>query len=137
MFCDDAKSEIYSDKLYAINILSQNNEISDLEKQNITVQQGYILYTTVTTIKNVTWYRLRLGFFGSQKEARKYINTYLRDRSDLWIASISADEYLNNKTFNDEQLFIKAQDALNNHNYDESEAIFKKIIAANDPAGIS
>jgi len=132
MFSDDAISEIYSDKLYAINILSQNNEISNLEKKNITVQQGYILYTTVTTIKNVTWHRLRLGFFGSQKEARKYINTYLRDRSDLWIASISADEYLNNKTFNDEQLFIKAQDALNNHNYDESEAIFKKIIAAND-----
>ncbi|MEJ2573284.1 MAG: SPOR domain-containing protein [Gammaproteobacteria bacterium] len=132
MYSDDAISEIYSDKLYAINIMSQHNEISNLEKGNITVQQGYILYTTVTTIKNVTWHRLRLGFFGSQKEARKYINTYLRDRSDLWIAAISADEYLNNKSFNDEQLFIKAQTALNNRNYDESEAIFKKIIAAND-----
>jgi len=132
MYSDDAISEIYSDKLYAINILSQNNEISNIDKINITVQQGYVLYTTVTTIKNVTWYRLRLGFFGSQKEAKKYIHTYLRDRNDLWIASISADEYLNTRTLNDEELFMKAQNALNNHNYDESEAIFKKIIAAND-----
>ena len=132
MFSDDAISEIYSNKLYAINILSQNKEISNLDKKNITVQKGYILYTTVTTIKNVTWYRLRLGFFGSQKEAKKYIHRYLRDWSDLWIASISADEYLNTRTYNDEQLFIKAQNAQNNHNYDESEAIFKKIIAAND-----
>ncbi|MBI5450822.1 MAG: tetratricopeptide repeat protein [Gammaproteobacteria bacterium] len=132
LFSTNALAELYSDKLYAINILSQTADISDLDRKGIVVQEGYALYTTEIVIKGATWNRLRLGFFGSQKDAVSYINTYLSGRSGVWVAAVTADEYLKNKTLNDEQLFIKAQGAFANHNYQLSATLYKKIIAAND-----
>lgn len=57
---------------YTVQIGSFNSEEEAKEKVNTLKEQGFSAYFFAATIKGKTWYRVSVGLFASETEAKKY-----------------------------------------------------------------
>ncbi len=77
---------------YAVNLVSSDKpiEISSLPvlKEFDTLR----VYKTKATKKGKIWYRLRLGFFATQKDASKVLTSVRKKYPDAWVTKISLRE---------------------------------------------
>lgn len=75
--------------IYAINLASANNPGILSEQDPALERDGKKLYLEKTRLNNKDWYRVRLGFFTSLKNAREYADL-LRDRyADAWVSEVT------------------------------------------------
>jgi len=73
---------------YAINLLSFQRVPTIADITNISVAANQRIFYTAVSIDGVPWYRLRVGNFGSEEEARIAVSNYEVDFPGAWIDAI-------------------------------------------------
>lgn len=90
----ERKTEEMNEKAWVANVMSC------LSAEELTLpairlsREGYKVYIVPTKLKGKQWYRLRIGFYSSYKEAKKAsekIKTML-ELNDAWVINIDKDE---------------------------------------------
>jgi tetratricopeptide (TPR) repeat protein len=79
---------------YAINLASSLGHFTADALPKLDVLLAYRVYTASFVKDGKTWYRLRLGFFGSRSDASTVLDELKAHYPDAWIAKVSADERL-------------------------------------------
>lgn len=77
---------------YVINLASAEKPFTTGFIPNLDVVARYRLYNQPFQKNGRTWYRLRLGFFATKKEARDVIRSLPKRFADAWIAKADAKE---------------------------------------------
>jgi tetratricopeptide (TPR) repeat protein len=77
---------------YVINLQSTREPVGSVLIAGVPVPQGQHLYVSTTTIGGVTWYRLRLGFFAGEDEARAALTGLAASFPRAWIGRAETDE---------------------------------------------
>ena len=75
--------------LYAINLLSTRTRMEPASFPTVRVSPPRQLYTTTAYIDGATWYRLRLGFFASEADARLALASLMDEYPGAWVTSVS------------------------------------------------
>jgi tetratricopeptide (TPR) repeat protein len=133
-----------------------NLEISQTEKDLTKVKipsklEKYVLYQVQILKQNKTWYRIRLGFFGSFSQAKKISNSLVKQYPDTWTTSVTPVEktqaltllgkkyvpkiaerkYKDRPVASDEKIeadFNEAKSSLVDKKYSHAIALFTKIL---------
>ncbi len=83
---------IDTNAVYALNLLSQQPEISVSDIPDLPALSSYVTYATRYEEDGVVWNRLRLGFFKTRTDAQKIADEIKSAYSDSWIVRTSANE---------------------------------------------
>ena len=75
-----------------INLQSTREPVDPATVAQIPVAAGRQLYVSRTQIDGQTWYRLRLGFFGSESDARQTYNMLSTSFPRAWIGRAEPEE---------------------------------------------
>ncbi len=78
--------------VYALNLLSQQPEISSSDIPKLPALSSYAVYATRFEEDGVVWNRLRLGFFKTRTDAQKTADRLKSAFPDSWIVRTSASE---------------------------------------------
>jgi hypothetical protein len=78
-----------SPTLYAINLMSAQKRMEPASFPTVRTAPTRKLYTTAVYIDGTTWYRLRLGFFASEADARLALASLQDEYPDAWITRVS------------------------------------------------
>lgn len=78
-----------SPTLYAINLMSTQQRMEPASFPTVRTAPTRKLYTTAVYIDGTTWYRLRLGFFASEADARLALAGLQDEYPDAWITGVS------------------------------------------------
>ncbi len=81
-----------SPALYAINLMSTQRRIEPASFPTVRTAPARQLYNTAVYIDGKTWYRLRLGFFASEADARLALASLRDEYPDAWITRVSDHE---------------------------------------------
>jgi len=79
--------------LYAINLMSTQTRMEPASFPTVRTAPTHQLYTTAVYIDGTTWYRLRLGFFASEADARLALASLLNEYPDAWISKVADQEH--------------------------------------------
>lgn len=71
--------------IYAINLSSEEQPIDLAKIAPVAADRNQALYTTKAKVKGRDWYRLRLGFFRTQQEAKNKLKAVKNFYPDAWI----------------------------------------------------
>jgi hypothetical protein len=82
-----------SPTLYAINLMSTQKRMEPASFPTVRTAPTRKLYTTAVYIDGTTWYRLRLGFFASEADARLALASLLDQYPGAWITRVSDYEH--------------------------------------------
>ena len=83
--------EIPSPGRYALNLHSDPAPIEFLPELGAD-DDSQLLYVTETQVDGETWYRLRLGFFGTEEEAQARLDDWLADYPNAWLVRVGPRE---------------------------------------------
>jgi hypothetical protein len=75
--------------LYAINLMSTQTRMEPASFPTVRTGPTRQLYSTAAYIDGTTWYRLRLGFFASEADARLALASLRDEYPDAWITKVS------------------------------------------------
>jgi tetratricopeptide (TPR) repeat protein len=81
-----------SSELYAINLESTTMPISPADRPALQAFTERTVYVVPFDIRGVTWYRLRLGFFNSKKDAETFLARLGDQFPDGWVARVDRGE---------------------------------------------
>jgi tetratricopeptide (TPR) repeat protein len=77
---------------YVLNLVSTREPVDPVAVSSVTVAPERHLYVSTTEVAGVTWYRLRLGFFASEAEARGALDGLVASFPRAWVGRAEADE---------------------------------------------
>ncbi|MDH3505941.1 MAG: SPOR domain-containing protein [Gammaproteobacteria bacterium] len=77
---------------YILNLTSTREPVSSTVIESITVPDGSRLYVSEASLNGQTWYRLRLGFFGSEEDAEATLGTLRTAFPRAWIGRADPEE---------------------------------------------
>ena len=78
-----------SPAVYAINLMSTQKRLEPASFPAVRTAPTGQLYSTTVFIDGTTWYRLRLGFFASEADARLALASLTGEYPDAWISKVS------------------------------------------------
>ena len=96
---------------YAINLQSSVVLVDRSDLPSLELFKKYQLYSTRHMEGNKTWYRWRLGFFQTRREAEKVLDTIVKTFRDAWITKVSIEERKNANLFKDSMGIIAEEPA--------------------------
>lgn len=92
-------AELYKpdDELWVLNIRSVQAVENLRDPAARLIDEGYLTYITKIELKGETWYRLRVGFFRSELQARQraQVLSILLSLPDIWVQKAKGPEILN------------------------------------------
>ncbi len=77
---------------YVVTLETSNQPFKSLMAVNLPLSEASRIYTTSFRRGGVTWYRLRLGFFGSRHEAEEILSGLRSQYPSAWATRISKRE---------------------------------------------
>jgi tetratricopeptide (TPR) repeat protein len=77
---------------YMLNLQSTHEPVDPSIARSVSAAAGLHLYVSQTTVDNRTWYRLRLGFFGSEDEASAALADLAKHFPRAWIGRAEPEE---------------------------------------------
>jgi len=77
---------------YVVTLMSSQDPIKASDVANLEVLRPYRLYITLFRDGNVTWYRLRVGFFPTAADAKKLLAAVRGQYPLAWIAKVTKAE---------------------------------------------
>jgi len=77
---------------YMVNLQSTRDAVDPAVAARIAVPSGSQLYVSRTQIDGQTWFRLRLGFFGTEQEAHDALETLKSEFPRAWIGRAEPEE---------------------------------------------
>ena len=77
---------------YAINLQSAVVFVERSDLPSLEIFKEYQLYKTRHIEGDKTWYRWRLGFFQTRREAEKVLDTVVNTYHDAWVTKVSIEE---------------------------------------------
>ena len=77
---------------YAINLRSSNHSFDQADLDRLNSIGTYAAYQVRSEIQGRTWYRLRVGFFATEREARVAADALRAEYPGLWIGFAADDE---------------------------------------------
>jgi len=77
---------------YVLNLESTREPVDPKSVASVPLAGGQHLYVSTTEIAGVTWYRLRLGFFASEADARAGLTALTEAFPRAWIGRAEASE---------------------------------------------
>jgi tetratricopeptide (TPR) repeat protein len=77
---------------FVINLRSSNQPSTAADLETLKAYAGYAAYQTQTEVQGRTWYRLRIGFFDTEKEAKAASLPLRTDYPGLWIGLVEDSE---------------------------------------------
>jgi tetratricopeptide (TPR) repeat protein len=77
---------------YMLNLQSTLEPVDPSVLRSVGAAQGLHLYVSQTTVDNKTWYRLRLGFYGSEEEANVALAGLAQQFPRAWIGRAEPEE---------------------------------------------
>ena len=78
---------------FAINLQSAREPISEAQVGSDVLSADGRLYLQSVTVEGETWYRLRLGFFGTEAEAEQALQQLRPSYPKAWIVRVASPEY--------------------------------------------
>jgi len=94
-FTSSAGKEVDLSHRYAINLQSTIVPIGRSDLPSLESFKVYQLYRTRDMEGNKIWYRWRLGFFETRREAEKVLDMIIKTFRDAWITKVSIEERKN------------------------------------------
>jgi len=79
---------------YMINLVSQREPLGPATIASLAAASGHKPYVSEATVDGQTWYRLRIGFFGSEQEARSALAPLLQQFPKAWVGRAEPAEVL-------------------------------------------
>jgi len=77
---------------YVLNLQSTREPLAPATVAVVPVSFGQRLYVSTTVIGGVTWYRLRLGFFAAEAEARTALGAFAATFPRAWVGRAEVEE---------------------------------------------
>lgn len=77
---------------YMLNLQSTREPVDPSVGRSVDAPENLKLYVSQTTVDNQTWYRLRLGFFGSEDEAKAALEGLVDRFPRAWIGRAEPEE---------------------------------------------
>jgi hypothetical protein len=77
---------------FVINLRSSNQPSTAADLETLKAYAGYTAYQTQSVVQGRTWYRLRIGFFDTEKDARAAGLPLRTDYPGLWIGFVEDSE---------------------------------------------
>ena len=81
-------------KPYVINAASFSGKTKALKFRSKLLKQGFNAYITVAVVKGKTWYRVRIGFYATKKDADRAAKRLTLKEASPWISKVSKREVL-------------------------------------------
>ena len=81
-------------KPYVINAASFSGRTKALKFKSRLLKQGFNAYITVAVVKGKTWYRVRIGFYATKKDADRAAKRLTLKEASPWISKVSKREVL-------------------------------------------
>ena len=79
---------------YAINLDSSLTPYDPATIAAMQLTKQHQLYTTEFVKNGTTWYRLRIGFFHSEQEAKSLIEKFKKDYPEAWVTTVPESDYM-------------------------------------------
>ena len=77
---------------YIINLVSEREPFAPTTLESLAAPSGSKLYVSEATVDGQTWYRLRIGFFGTEQEARVALAPLLAQFPRAWVGRAEVAE---------------------------------------------
>lgn len=77
---------------YIINLVSQREPVAPMTIDAVASATGRKPYVSEVRVDGQTWYRLRVGFFGSEQQARAVLEPLLTQYPKAWVGRAEAAE---------------------------------------------
>jgi tetratricopeptide (TPR) repeat protein len=77
---------------YIVNLVSQREPFAPTTIESLAAASGHKPYVSEAKVDGQTWYRLRIGFFGTEQEARATLEPLLQQFPKAWVGRAEAAE---------------------------------------------